>query len=123
MLLVMVLIRDLAALIGRLGGAVAGRLAADPAAATAATRRQWLMKSSNLVIGGATSGLTGLGVWEARRLAEFRPVRVPIGGLPADLEGMRIVQISDLHVGRTVRGDYVARIVGAIMERAPDMIV
>ena len=46
-----------------------------------------------------------------------RPVRrvdVPIAGLPAGLHGFTIVQLSDLHVGPTIRRPYVERVVAAV---------
>src|SRR5882762_4205411 len=47
---------------------------------------------------------------------------VCVGGLAADLDGFRIVQISDLHVGPTMRLAYVQRVVDMTKELAPDLI-
>src|SRR2546422_10417211 len=47
------------------------------------------------VVGGALVVLL-LGSWRARRPGVVR-VEVPIAGLPQDLQGFRIVQLSDLH--------------------------
>ncbi len=55
-----------------------------------------------------------LGLFSARRTASVREVEVPIDGLPAALHGFTIVQISDLHVGPTVKGPYVRAIVDRI---------
>jgi uncharacterized protein len=55
-----------------------------------------------------------LGLFSARRTAAVRDVEVPIDGLPAALHGFTIVQISDLHVGPTVKGPYVRAIVDRI---------
>src|SRR5213080_2755598 len=52
-----------------------------------------------LGVGGAMAVLL-IGLWRARRPATVRVVDVPITGLPSDLEGFRIVQLSDLHVGQ-----------------------
>ena len=47
-------------------------------------------------------------------------LRVP--GLHPDLEGFRIVQISDLHVGRSIRRGYVERVVERAQALAPDLV-
>jgi len=49
-------------------------------------------------------------------------VRVPIARLPAELEGLRIAQISDLHVGPMIRGGYVERVVQRVLDLKPDLI-
>lgn len=52
--------------------------------------------------------------------AEEVVVRMP--GLHRDLEGFRIAQISDLHVGRNIRRTYVERVVERGRALAPDLI-
>jgi uncharacterized protein len=49
-------------------------------------------------------------------------VDVPVKGLQRDLEGLRIVQISDLHVGLTIRARYVRRVVDLVKTLAPDVV-
>lgn len=72
------------------------------------------------VVGGALAVLV-VGVWRARRPAVVR-VDVPIAHLPEDLEGFRIVQLSDLHVGPTLKRDFVERIVETTNRLDPDLI-
>ena len=55
-----------------------------------------------------------LGFWNARRTARVVCVDVPIVDLPAALEGFRIAQISDIHVGPTIKGLYLQRIVDKV---------
>jgi hypothetical protein len=50
-------------------------------------------------------------------------VDLPVEGLHADLEGYRIAQISDLHVGRTIRRRYVARVVDLCQSLEADIVV
>ena len=69
------------------------------------------------------SGLfSGIGFINARRRAEVRLVDVPIADLPAPLHGFTIAQISDVHVGTTIKGDYLNAIVDAVNELNADMI-
>jgi uncharacterized protein len=51
-----------------------------------------------------------------------RRVDIPVEGLAPELDGLRIVQISDLHVGPTMRLAYVQRVVDMTKELAPDLI-
>ncbi len=55
--------------------------------------------------------LTALGLLNTRRTARVKQVEVPIAGLPPALHGFTIAQISDLHVGPTIRAGYIERIV------------
>ena len=74
-----------------------------------------------VVLGGAVA-ITLIGVWNARRTAAVRTVDVPIEGLPAALAGFTIAQISDIHVGPTIKGGYVRRIVDAVNRMSADMV-
>ena len=51
-----------------------------------------------------------------------RRVDIPVEGLAPDLDGFRIVQISDLHAGPTMRLAYIQRVVDKTKELAPDLI-
>jgi predicted MPP superfamily phosphohydrolase len=66
--------------------------------------------------------VTLLGFINARRRAAIRHVDVPIAGLPSGLHGFSIVQISDVHVGATIKQGYVSRIVDAVNALDADMI-
>jgi predicted MPP superfamily phosphohydrolase len=49
-------------------------------------------------------------------------VDVPLHNLPPALHGFSIVQISDIHVGTTIRKKYVEKIVKAVNALKPDLI-
>jgi predicted MPP superfamily phosphohydrolase len=55
-----------------------------------------------------------IGIVNARRTARVREVDVPVQGLPAALQGFTIAQITDIHVGPTIKRPYVQRIVDAV---------
>jgi predicted MPP superfamily phosphohydrolase len=65
---------------------------------------------------------TLLGLYNARRRAAVRRIDVPIAALPAALHGFTIAQISDVHVGPTIRRRYVDAIVDAVNELHADLI-
>ena len=62
------------------------------------------------------------GFWAARRTALVVRVDVPIAGLPASLHGFSVAQISDMHVGPTIRQAYVQRIVARVNALGADMV-
>ena len=64
----------------------------------------------------------GYGYYQARRTPAVREVDVPIANLPPALVGLRIVQISDLHVGSTIKAPFVERVVARVNELQPDLI-
>jgi predicted MPP superfamily phosphohydrolase len=66
--------------------------------------------------------ITLVGVVNARTLARVIHVQVPIAGLPAALRDFTIVQISDLHVGPTIKQAYLSAIVSAVNALKPDMV-
>lgn len=73
------------------------------------------------VVVGA-SLLTLIGFVNARRLARVVRVDIPLAGLPAQLEGFTIAQISDIHVGPTIKGGYVGAIVDRVNSLGADLI-
>ncbi|HEY0855701.1 MAG TPA: metallophosphoesterase [Albitalea sp.] len=70
----------------------------------------------------AAIGFTLWGLWNARRTAAVVEVEVPIRALPAALHGFRIAQISDVHVGPTIKRDYVDAIVQKVNRLEADMV-
>jgi uncharacterized protein len=65
---------------------------------------------------------TTIGFINARRRARVVTIEVPIDDLPRALEGFTIVQISDIHVGPTIKHNYVDAIVEAVNRLEPDLI-
>ena len=70
--------------------------------------------ASARAVAGLALFVTAWGFLNARRTAAVRRVDVPIAGLPAGLHGFTIAQLSDIHVGPTIRRPYVERIVAAV---------
>lgn len=85
-------------------------------------RRQALAR---MAAAGASFGavaLTGRGVHAASRDPQVYQIDVPIAGLPAEVEGLRIAQISDLHISSTIRRAYVERVVALVNREEPDLV-
>jgi predicted MPP superfamily phosphohydrolase len=63
-----------------------------------------------------------VGLFNARRLARIVDVDIPLANLPESLHGFTIAQITDVHVGPTIKRNYVAAIVEAVNNLEPDLI-
>ncbi|MDY6947258.1 MAG: metallophosphoesterase [Pseudomonadota bacterium] len=74
------------------------------------------------VVIGAAVFATLVGYINARRVAHVVNVDVPIADLPLALHGFSIAQISDVHVGATIRRNYVEGIVAAVNRLGADAI-
>jgi len=66
--------------------------------------------------------VTLIGLVNARRVAKVVEVEVPIADLPAAFHGYSIVQISDIHVGPTIKRGYLNAIVTKVNALRPDAI-
>ncbi|MEO6986160.1 MAG: metallophosphoesterase [Paralcaligenes sp.] len=63
-----------------------------------------------------------LGLLNARRLARVVDVEIKLAALAPSLQGLTIVQVSDLHVGPTIKRGYVDAVVDAVNRLSPDII-
>ena len=72
--------------------------------------------------GGAALLIAGLGLGQAVKGPRVKRVDVSVRGLAAGLRGLRIVQISDLHVGPTIRRRDVENVVERALALEPDLI-
>lgn len=61
-------------------------------------------------------------VYNARRTAKVKEVELALPTLPAGLEGLRIVQLSDLHIGPTIKAGYLQRIVERVNGLDADLV-
>ena len=71
---------------------------------------------------GLALGVAAHGFYQARRTPAVRRIEIPVADLPPTLVGLRIVQISDLHVGPTIKAPFVERLVSRVQELQPDLI-
>ncbi len=78
-------------------------------------RRRVLTAASNAVI-AAPAAVLGYGAFIERTNFHTREVDVPIPDLPRDLEGLRIVQISDIHLSPFLTERQFARVIDSANE-------
>ncbi len=100
---------------------VLGRLGVSSPHGTLAAKA--VARYALVAIGAATALVGGHGVFEAWAGPEVRRVEVPMRGLPPALDGLRVVQVSDLHVGGLVTRGYLDRVLALVESLDPDLVV
>ena len=105
-LFVLTLLRDVLLLVAAIFGFHSGQLVADSA----------------LAVPLIAAAVTLVGFINARRVARVVHVDVPIDGLPEALHGFTIAQISDIHVGPTIKRDYLEAIVERVNALQADAV-
>ncbi len=83
---------------------------------------QILTTASAVLVVGLTVSATMVGFANARRRARVKRVEIPLRDLPDALDGFSIVQISDIHVGPTIKRGYVDAIVDAVNALDADLV-
>ncbi len=73
------------------------------------------------VAGATLAGIAIVGYFGARRLV-VRPLELVFDSLPPAFDGLRIAQLSDLHIGPHTSRRHLARVVAAVGEAHPDLI-
>jgi predicted MPP superfamily phosphohydrolase len=71
---------------------------------------------------GMTGLLSGYALWQGLRRVAVKPVQISLTRLPAELEGFRIVQLTDLHVGPTIDGVWLRDVVSKVNALNPDVV-
>jgi len=113
----------LALAVGRLGLRVAewrARRAGVPAPSPG--RRAFLARAA---VGGAAvaaGGVASFGVWRAFQPPDLREVAVKVPRLPRTLDGFRIVQMSDLHIGDVLGRHFLEELVRRSNALRPDLV-
>jgi len=106
----------------KIAGWLRGLTGSEMVSTSDPSRRQFIITAMNLGLISLTSGFTAYGFFQARRKPDVIEVDVPIDKLPDQLEGLRIVQISDIHVGPTIKRDFVQQITDQVNGLKPDLI-
>jgi uncharacterized protein len=85
-------------------------------------RRLLLARTLAAGVGGVVAGLSAAGVHSALDGLQIKDLEVKLRGLPPELAGFRLVQISDVHVGPLLRRDWVAHVVEQVRALSPDLV-
>ncbi|MDO9182217.1 MAG: metallophosphoesterase [Bacteriovorax sp.] len=76
-----------------------------------------------LLILGTTAFIAIVGFYQATKKPTIKKIKIKIPELPLEFEGLKIVQMSDIHVGQTIKADYVELLVNMSNEISPDIVV
>ena len=85
--------------------------------------RRNLLNAARLAVVAAPIAATGFGVFVERHQLTVREIEVPLTGLPLDLDGLRIVQLTDIHCSAFVSRKDVARAVDMANTTHADLAV
>lgn len=67
--------------------------------------------------------LSAIGVQQALQVPDVRRVEVAIRNLPPELDGFRMVQLTDLHLQRLMNAEWAAQVVTRTNALSPDLVV
>ena len=85
-------------------------------------RRAFLGLSAKGVVGALGAIGTIWGLYNAVKTPIIKKVEISIEGLPESLQGFRMAQITDLHVGSMITGSFVEKVTRKIQELNPDIL-
>ena len=86
------------------------------------SKRDFIIKASSLAIIGSSGISTAYGFYNSRKGPSIVNQDVFLNNLPQEFEGFTIAQISDLHVGPTIKKPYVLKVLEEISRINPDII-
>jgi predicted MPP superfamily phosphohydrolase len=86
------------------------------------SRRSFLHRAVNLGVIGSAGSVVGVGYAQAGQVPDIVEIEVPIPDLPAAAHGFRIVQITDVHIGPTLKRDFLKQVVQRVNALDPDLI-
>ncbi|MEO6436930.1 MAG: metallophosphoesterase [Tepidisphaeraceae bacterium] len=86
------------------------------------SRRRFLTYGARLTAGGA-GAVGAYSFLVETRWFEVTRRTFPLAGLPPALDGLRIVQLTDIHHGPNLSLDYVVRVVNATNALTPDLVL
>ncbi|MFB4369722.1 MULTISPECIES: metallophosphoesterase [unclassified Pseudomonas] len=75
------------------------------------------------IVGGLAIALSALGVWQAVRVPDVREVEITLAQLPAELDGLQLVQLTDLHASRLLQRPWLEAVVAKTNALEPDLLV
>ncbi len=85
-------------------------------------RRAFIGLSLKGIVGSLGAIGTAWGLYNAVKTPIIKKVEIPITDLPKSLQGLRMAQISDLHVGSMIGKDFIAKVVEKIDKINPDIL-
>ena len=76
-----------------------------------------------IALGLISTGLSAVGVWQAIRVPDVKTMEIVLPRLPAELDGLSIVQLTDLHASRLLQAPWLQAVVDKTNALKPDLIL
>jgi predicted MPP superfamily phosphohydrolase len=105
----------------RLGAWLLGKLGSG--APSDPDRRLFIARTVGVATAAAAGGLTAVAVASVARGPRVEKLEVPIAKLPPGLDGLKIVQLTDVHVGPTIGRPFIEELVAHVNALTPDLVV
>ncbi len=128
-LFVLILTRDIIWFLILLGGkglALFQNTKGDEAVASVPmdpVKRRFLLNIINTGILSVTGAYTGWGIYAANSRIKIKNIDIRVPDLPKEFNRYTILQVSDIHVGPTIKKKFVERIVKIAKKLSPDLLV
>jgi predicted MPP superfamily phosphohydrolase len=85
-------------------------------------RRVFLQRAFGFAALGATGAATSYSLYNGLRPVSVKPLTVTLKKLPPSMDGFRIVQVTDLHIGPMINGIWLREVVERVNALKPDLI-
>jgi predicted MPP superfamily phosphohydrolase len=85
--------------------------------------RRRVLNAAGGVLLSAPFAAMSYGAFVQRTNFQVREVDIPLPGLPKDLEGLRVLQLSDIHLSAFLSEGELARVIDAALELRPQLAV
>ncbi len=85
-------------------------------------RRAIILRGFGFAALGTTGVLSGFSLWNGLRPVTVKSFDITLNRLPKSLSGLRIVQITDLHIGPMIDGKWMQEVMDKVNALKPDLI-
>ncbi len=106
----------------RLGAWLVARVRGDGSWPTDPERRVFFARLLGAAVGLATAGLSALAIRNALGGLRIERLQIPIAKLPPAADGLKIVQLTDIHVGPTIGRAFIEDLVRRTNALEPDIV-
>jgi len=90
--------------------------------APAVPERRYFLQTATYAAGALPFVMVGYGFFLGRQRYTVEEIEIPIPNLPEGLEGLRLLQLTDVHAGAYMPAREIVRVVGLARELEPDLV-
>ena len=88
-----------------------------------ASKAVWVSLPLSVAIAASATMLALIGVWQAVRVPDVKKIEIVLKNLPSQLDGFRVVQLTDLHASRLLQAPWMDAVVTKANALQPDLMV